>query len=65
MESGCGGQDTSFREAHRIIEDAWQELKRSPYVLHQMGVAAGHLPDLSFNEAERRSSVGRALLKSL
>jgi uncharacterized protein (DUF885 family) len=57
--------NVTLRTALSIIQTAWQELQRSPYVQQRMGGATEQLPDLSLGEAERRSAVGRSLLKLL
>lgn len=57
--------DSAAGEAHRLIGEAWAELKRTPYVQRRLGVTAERFPDVSFDEADRRSSVGRALLARL
>ena len=46
-----------------IFNDAWEELCRSPFVQQTLGILPARLPDLSLSEAERRSKVGRSLLK--
>jgi uncharacterized protein (DUF885 family) len=48
--------------AIRLVEDAWEELRRSPFVEQALGLVPARLPDLSLAEAERRSAVGKALL---
>ena len=52
-------------EARAIVDDAWAELQRSPYVQLRLGVTPSSLPDISLAAAERRSGVGRSLLKRL
>jgi uncharacterized protein (DUF885 family) len=52
-------------DAHRIVEDAWEELRRSPLVQQQLGIVPARLPSISPEEAQRRSGVGRSLLKRL
>lgn len=52
-------------EARAIIEAAWHEAMRSPYVQAKLGNPLTRLPDLSCAEADRRSSVGRSLLGHL
>jgi len=49
----------------RIVEVAWEELQRSPYVQLRMCIPPARLPDVSFAESERRSKVGCSLLNSL
>jgi uncharacterized protein (DUF885 family) len=49
----------------RIVDDAWDELCRSPFVQRQRGVIPTRLPDVSFAEAQRQSKMGRSLLKRL
>jgi uncharacterized protein (DUF885 family) len=51
--------------ALRIVDDAWDELRRNPFVQLQLGVAPARLPDISFAEAQRRSEVGRSLLRRM
>jgi uncharacterized protein (DUF885 family) len=48
--------------ARRIVDDAWEELRRSMHVQSQLEGAPSRLPDLSEEAAERRSRVGRDLL---
>lgn len=55
----------SFNTALRAVDDAWREFQRSPFVQLQMGISPTQLPDVSLTEAERRSEVGRSLLKRL
>jgi uncharacterized protein (DUF885 family) len=57
--------ENGLAEAWRIVDDAWEEWERSPYVRRQQGTGAHGLPDVSFAEAERRSVVGRGLIKRL
>lgn len=47
----------------RIVHDAWEEMRRSPFVQQQLGVVPTRFPDVSLTEAERRSRVGRSLLE--
>lgn len=55
----------SLNAAIGIIDDAWEELRRSPSVQRQMGAVPARLPEVSFAEAQRRSAVGRSLLRRL
>jgi uncharacterized protein (DUF885 family) len=55
--------EVSLGLALRIVDDAWEELRRTPFVQQQLGVVPTRLPDLSLSEAERRSGVGRSLLE--
>lgn len=48
--------------ALRIIDDAWEEVRGTPWVRTQLGAPLDRLPDISPAEAERRSRVGRSLL---
>lgn len=48
--------------ARRVVDDAWEELRRSPYVQQNLGVTPTRLPDLSLAEASRKSGVGQSLL---
>jgi uncharacterized protein (DUF885 family) len=54
-----------IRLADALVEDAWGELRRSPYVQLQMSVVPNRLPDVSFAEAERKSVLGCSLLNRL
>jgi len=58
-------ESASVMHAHRIIEDAWEELRRSPSVQQQLGIVPARLPSISLEEAQRRSEVGHSLLKRL
>ncbi|MFC4311623.1 DUF885 domain-containing protein [Steroidobacter flavus] len=58
-------EGTSLNLAQQIADDAWGELQRRAYVQAQMGAPLTRLPDLSLVEAERRSELGRSLLKRL
>jgi uncharacterized protein (DUF885 family) len=58
-------KDSSLNAALRVVDDAWRELQCGPYVQSRMGTTPSRLPDVSLAEAERRSSVGRSLLKRL
>lgn len=55
----------SLIEAAHVIDEAWAELQRRPYVQSRIGAALVGLPDLSYAEAQRRSRVGQALLLRL
>jgi uncharacterized protein (DUF885 family) len=57
--------ESNLGKAMRIIDDAWDESRRSVYIQMRLGIAPSHLPDLSFREAQRRSQVGRSLLDRL
>lgn len=48
--------------ARRIVEDAWDERRRSSHVQGQLEGAPTRLPDLSEEAADRRSRSGRDLL---
>jgi uncharacterized protein (DUF885 family) len=50
-------------DAIRLVEDAWEELRRTPFVQQGLGIAPTRLPDLSFAESERKSAVGKALMR--
>ena len=54
--------DPSQGEARRIVDDAWEELRRSCVVQGQLDLPLTRLPDLSQTEAERRGHVGQELL---
>lgn len=60
-----GHDSASLNAAWRIVDDAWQELQRSPNVQQAMGITPARLPDASFAEAARRSETGRSLLRRL
>ncbi len=51
--------------ALRIIDDAWEELRRSVFVQIQIGLPMMGLPSLSVAEAERKSDVGRSLVQRI
>ncbi|MBL8265094.1 DUF885 domain-containing protein, partial [Steroidobacter sp.] len=51
--------------AQRIVEDAWEEVRRGPYVQQNLGIMPSRLPDLSFAEVSRKSEVGQKLLKRI
>jgi uncharacterized protein (DUF885 family) len=51
--------------ARRIVDDAWEEMRRSVHVQGQMEGVLHRLPDLSEEAAHRRSRVGRDLLARL
>ena len=57
--------NASFNDAIRIVDDAWNELRRTPYVQSRLSGGACDIPDLSFEEANRRAQVGRGLLTRL
>jgi uncharacterized protein (DUF885 family) len=57
--------DPSVWAARAIIDDAWKELKLAPYVLARIGSVIPRLPDLSYEEVNRRSLVGKSLLDRL
>jgi uncharacterized protein (DUF885 family) len=44
-----------------LLDQVWMELRRRPATQRQLGLALGALPDLSYEEAERRTNVGREL----
>lgn len=48
--------------ALQIVDDAWQELRRRTYIQLRLGETPARLPDISFEEAQRRSGIGRSLL---
>ena len=51
--------------ANRIADDAWVELQMTPYVQLRMSTGLERLPEVTFEQAQRRSEVGRALLKRI
>jgi uncharacterized protein (DUF885 family) len=55
-------EHASLDAALSIIDDAWEELRRTSDVQLQMGAVPARLPDLSIHDAQRRSSAGRDLL---
>lgn len=57
--------DLRLIEAFRIVEDAWDELRGSPFVQQQLGVTPARLPCVALEEVQRRSELGRSLLKRL
>jgi uncharacterized protein (DUF885 family) len=62
---GPAPEGNSLIAALRIIDDAWEEYRRSPYVQHQLGEAPARLPEISLTEAQRRSAVGRSISRRL
>jgi uncharacterized protein (DUF885 family) len=54
--------DASLPVALRLIDDAWEEVRRSLFVRQAMGAPLSSLPHVSLEECERRSAVGKALL---
>jgi len=52
-------------EALGIVEKAWNELRRSTFVQQQLGVTPARLPCVTLEEVQRRSELGRSLLKRL
>lgn len=58
-------QSPLLATALSIAEDAWNELQHTPYVQQRLGAVPERLPDLSFAEAERKSRLGRSLLRRL
>lgn len=54
-----------FARALRIVDDAWEELRGTFYVQTQLGMVPSRLPDVSPEEAQRRSLVGQSLLTRL
>ena len=57
MDSGEAG-----RVALAIVDDAWQELRLRLPIQLGLGETPARLPDISFEEAQRRSTVGCSLL---
>ena len=51
--------------ALRIADEAWEELRRSPWVQVQTDLVPAHLPQISLEESQRRSKVGAALLQRI
>jgi uncharacterized protein (DUF885 family) len=49
--------------ALRIVDDAWEELRRGVFVQAELGHPLTRLPDFSQAEAERKSGVARGLLE--
>jgi uncharacterized protein (DUF885 family) len=54
--------DHSLALALRIVDDAWEEVRRSVFIQQSLGAPITTLPQLSPGEAERRSAVGTSLL---
>lgn len=54
-----------LNQAWRIVDDAWAEAQRSPFVQRQLGTPPLQLPEISMSEAQRRAAVGRGLLERL
>ena len=48
-----------------IVEDAWEEVRRSPYVARDLGLPVDRLPDLSEEAAHARSTRARQVLAKL
>jgi uncharacterized protein (DUF885 family) len=65
MQAAAESTGAALNAALRMIDDAWREVQRSPFVQLRLGVLPDRLPDVSLAEAERRSEVGRSLLKRL
>jgi uncharacterized protein (DUF885 family) len=65
MQGRSEHECASISAASGIVDAAWAELQRSPFVKQQLGLSSEHLADVSLGEAERRSGVGRSLLKRL
>ena len=63
--SGSSEVENAISPALAIMDEAWEEMRRGPYVQLQLGMIPTRLPDLSFEAAQRRSAVGRSLLKQL
>lgn len=58
-------EQKALERALSVIETAWEELRRSPFVRRQLGLAPDALPDVSLAEAERRSAAGRSILERI
>jgi len=58
-------EDSCHEEGRALIEEAWTELQRSPYVQARLGTVASALPEISLEAAQRRSRVGNSLLARL
>jgi uncharacterized protein (DUF885 family) len=58
-------KNAALSAALRVADDAWEELKRTPYVQQRLGITPVGLLDVSLAEAERRSRVGGTLLKRI
>src|SRR6266545_2290455 len=65
MPEGLTENGAALCAALRIIDDAWEELKRRPFVQQKLALIPSRLPDVSFSEAQRRSEVGQSLLERL
>lgn len=51
--------------ALRILDDAWSEVSRSPYVQMRLGRLPSRLPEISLAEAGRRAAVGTDLTQRI
>ena len=68
MTEPCGlrkAENLALDAAVNILGDAWDELRRSPFVQLQLGLTPARLPEVSLAEAQRRSKMGRAILDRL
>jgi uncharacterized protein (DUF885 family) len=57
--------DRNLSLALRAVDIAWEELRRTPDVASSLGVLPARLPEVSPEEAARRSRVGGSLLERL
>jgi uncharacterized protein (DUF885 family) len=64
-QSAASGSDDSLNRALSILDEAWEEMRRSPFVQSQLGINPARLPDVSRAAVQRRSTVGCSLLKRL
>lgn len=48
--------------ALRVANDGWEEVRRSVFTQQQLGAPLTRLPDVSPEEAARRSAVAKGLL---
>jgi uncharacterized protein (DUF885 family) len=65
IPKSVGSDDSTLTSASSVVDVAWEELQRAPYVQSRLGVASMRVPDVSFAEAERRSALGRLLLERI
>src|SRR6185437_9140500 len=57
--------EATISAAQSIVDDAWKEMQRSPWVQERLNIKPTKLPDISIEEVTRRSRVGRVLLERL
>lgn len=57
--------DEPTAKALRILDDAYAEIKQTPYAQDRLQLTIAGLPDVSLGEAERRTAVGIELLERI